>query len=643
MKNENIIEVTYGQTKTSKVLNEFGMREMQERAYEARTEQYLLIKSPPASGKSRALMFIALDKLLHQDIKKVIVAVPEKSIGGSFGDTDLTSFGFEADWKVNEEYNLCTTESNERKSSTFEAFLKNDEQILICTHATLRNAFETLDESRFNDTMVAIDEFHHLSASDANVLGNVLKSIIFKSNAHIVAMTGSYFRGDSDPILLPKIEELFTKITYSYYEQLNGYEHLKTLGIGYHFYQGKYTEAIEEVLDVEKKTIVHIPSVNSRESTKDKHGEVGFILDAIGEVVDTDELTGVISVKRKSDGKVLKVADLVDDDSVERPKIQKYLRNIKSADDMDIIIALGMAKEGFDWEYCEHALTVGYRASLTEIIQIIGRATRDSKGKSHAQFTNLIAQPDATDESVRTATNDMLKAITVSLLMEQVLAPNFKFKPRTNDDESKGEKGQFKIRGLKEPSTKRTKEIVEQDLNDLMAKVFQDATIKKTMGTDITPQVVNKQLIPKIIEEAYPDLNEEQREEVRQHLVATNFLKGSEYDADKNELFVKSVNKFINIDDLSIDLIDSINPFQRAYEILSKSVSKEMLKLIQNEIDVNRSTVNEEEAIFYWGDVNKFVKENGREPNKNSHNEHEQKLAEVLLYVRSVKRKEKKI
>jgi hypothetical protein len=44
--------------------NEMGMRVMQERAYEKRGEQYLLIKSPPASGKSRALMFITLDKLL---------------------------------------------------------------------------------------------------------------------------------------------------------------------------------------------------------------------------------------------------------------------------------------------------------------------------------------------------------------------------------------------------------------------------------------------------------------------------------------------------------------------------------------------------------------------------------------------------
>lgn len=50
-----------------------------------------------------------------------------------------------------------------------------------------------------------------------------------KSSAHIVAMTGSYFRGDSVPVLEPQDEAKFTKVTYNYYEQLNGYEHLKTL------------------------------------------------------------------------------------------------------------------------------------------------------------------------------------------------------------------------------------------------------------------------------------------------------------------------------------------------------------------------------------------------------------------------------
>ena len=68
-----------------------GMRPMQERAYARRGEQYLLIKSPPASGKSRALMFIALDKLHNQGLKQAIIVVPERSIGGSFADEKLTA------------------------------------------------------------------------------------------------------------------------------------------------------------------------------------------------------------------------------------------------------------------------------------------------------------------------------------------------------------------------------------------------------------------------------------------------------------------------------------------------------------------------------------------------------------------------
>ncbi len=368
----DIVKVTYNQTGESTKTNPMGMRDMQARAYEARDAQYLLLKAPPASGKSRALMFLALDKLKNQGIRKVIVAVPERSIGGSFAATDLKKHGFFSDWAPNDQYNLCTPGSDGSKSKVqaFHNFMANGEQILICTHATLRFACEELDEQKFNDTLIAIDEFHHVSADVNNRLGDLLKNIMRKSSAHIIAMTGSYFRGDSVPVLMPEDEARFTKVTYNYYEQLNGYNYLKSLGIGYHFYQGRYTDAILEILNTDKKTILHIPNVNSGESTKDKHNEVDYIIDAIGSVVKQDADTGVIHVKRHSDGKMLKVADLVEDNQRERDKIVNYLRGIKSVDDMDLIIALGMAKEGFDWPYCEHALTVGYRGSLTEIIQI---------------------------------------------------------------------------------------------------------------------------------------------------------------------------------------------------------------------------------------------------------------------------------
>lgn len=634
------VHVSYAQTGQSAKINPLGMREMQEKAYAARDAPYLLLKAPPASGKSRALMFIALDKLYRQGLKKVIVAVPEKSIGGSFETTPLTAFGFFADWTPNPAYNLCTPglDGSRSKVQAFKNFLANDEKILICTHATLRFGFEEVEAGAFDDTLLAIDEFHHVSAEGDNRLGELLRNVMTQSNAHIVAMTGSYFRGDSVPVLLPDDEAKFTKVTYNYYEQLNGYTYLKSLGIGYHFYTGRYTSAIGEILDTDKKTILHIPNVNSGESTKDKHKEVDIILDSIGEIAGVDADTGVISVVRRTDGKRIKVADLVNDNPRDRDRITAYLRNLKSADDMDLIIALGMAKEGFDWPFCEHALTVGYRGSLTEIIQIIGRCTRDSANKTHAQFTNLIAQPDAATDEVTLSVNNMLKAITASLLMEQVLAPNFKFKTKLSD-EDKAEAGEIKVRGFKMPSSKRVKDILESDLNDLKATILQDDTVVKALPGNIHPEVINEVLIPKIIQVKYPDLSEEEVEEVRQHVVLDSVVKYGEIKEVGDQRFIRMADRFVNIDNLHIDLIDSINPFQKAFEVLSKSVTTKVLKVIQDSIEATRIQVSEEEAVLLWPKIKEFRAKTGREPLLTANDPLERRMAEVLIYIREQKRK----
>ncbi|MFN8150271.1 MAG: hypothetical protein U0R24_03975 [Solirubrobacterales bacterium] len=639
----NLIDVTYAQTGKSTATDALGMREMQAKAFERRQDQYLLIKAPPASGKSRALMFIGLNKLYNQGLKKVIVAVPERSIGASFASTKLTEHGFFADWEIPEHRNLCSPGSSVGKVEAFLEFLSSPDPILICTHATLRFAFDALDDGALDDgaldeTLLAIDEFHHVSANEDSRLGELMRSVMRTSKAHIVAMTGSYFRGDAVPVLEPADEAKFTKVTYNYYEQLNGYTYLKSLGIGYHFYSGRYLDAVDGVLDTDKKTILHIPSVQSGESTKDKLREVDHILDAIGVVENQDPVTGVISVKR-TDGKVIKVADLVNDDPAQRPKIVDYLRTMSQLDDIDLIIALGMAKEGFDWPYCEHALTVGYRGSLTEIIQIIGRCTRDSPNKSHSQFTNLIAQPDAGDEEVRVAVNNMLKAITASLLMEQVLAPNFKFKTKRDPKDRPGV-GELKISGFKEPSTDRVRQIVDSDLNDLKAQILQDPTMLKAMPGNIDPEVMNKVLIPKIIRTRYPDISDEEVEEVRQHVVTDSVVKNGEVKDVGDNRFVLMAGRFVNIDDLHIDLIDTVNPFQKAFEILSKSVTKQVLGLIQDAIDTTRVEMSEEEALLLWPKIQAFVRREGDRPNVRSNDPQEQRLAEALLLLQRQRREQ---
>lgn len=149
----NLVDVTYAQTGESTATDNMGMREMQASAFEARNAQYLLLKAPPASGKSRALMFLGLDKLYNQGVRKVIVAVPERSIGASFDCTDLTQYGFFADWEFDSDYNLCTPGGETSKVKAFQKFLNDTSAtILICTHATLRFAFDAVDESEFNNT-----------------------------------------------------------------------------------------------------------------------------------------------------------------------------------------------------------------------------------------------------------------------------------------------------------------------------------------------------------------------------------------------------------------------------------------------------------------------------------------------------------
>lgn len=660
----NLLHVEYGQTGQSASLNNMGMREMQARAFAERASQYLLIKAPPASGKSRALMFLGLDKLEHQGLRKVIVAVPEKSIGGSFQTTPLTKFGFFTDWVVSPENNLCIDGSDKGKVNTFQRFMANDDRILVCTHATLRFAFDKLPVSTFDDCLVAIDEFHHVSADGDNRLGSLIDDLMKQSSAHIVAMTGSYFRGDTVPILLAEDEARFTKVTYTYYEQLNGYRYLKSLGIGYHFYQGRYIDALPTVLDASKKTIIHIPNVNSGESTKDKHGEVDAILDVLGEVVSRDTDTGILRVQGK-DGRLLKVANLVDDNSTERPKIQAYLRDIKKADDMDIIIALGMAKEGFDWPYCEQVLTIGYRSSLTEIVQIIGRATRDSEGKKHAQFTNLIAQPDAQDDDVRVSVNNMLKAITTSLLMEQILAPSIQFKPRSQWDGKPLPPNTLLVDDTAStPVSQTVLDILNGDKNEIMATLMaKEQLVKEAISETIPSETISQVALPAIIQTLYPDLTEGEQEQVRQGLLQSmlitqqgGLIEGKdlppdvEVDMGKGEeasgnnvvgkQFLRMGEKFLCIDNLDIDLIDAVNPFHGAYEIISKQVTAPMLKTIQEAVSASKSQVSEEEAVILWPKIKQFRQEQGREPSLTSSDPIELRYAEALAFIRRMKQQQ---
>lgn len=663
------VSVSYAQDGRSTRSNALGMRPMQERVYQKRGEQYLLIKSPPASGKSRALMFVALDKLQNQKLKQAIIVVPEKAIGASFHDEPLSQFGFWADWKVEPKWNLCDAPGTDNggKVEALKKFLESGDKLLVCTHATFRFAVEKFGVEAFDDRLIAVDEFHHVSANPDSRLGDHVRQFMARDKAHLVAMTGSYFRGDAEAVLHPDDESKFDTVTYTYYEQLNGYQHLKQLDIGYYFYAGNYTDEILKVLNPAEKTILHIPNVNSRESTKDKIREVEHIIEELGDWQGADPKTGFQLVKTKG-GEVLKIADLVDDDPAKRETVSAALRDStqkNNRDHVDIIIALGMAKEGFDWIWCEHALTVGYRSSLTEIVQIIGRATRDAPGKTRARFTNLIAEPDASEGAVTEAVNDTLKAIAASLLMEQVLAPRFEFKPKNPNngpmpgldygdggyDPGKCNVGvspdtgliQLEIKGLAEPKSPEAERICREDLVELVTAFVQDkqAIERGMFDAELVPEELTQVRMGKIVKEKFPNLDVEDQEAVRQHAItALNLVQQAKKvlladDAGfQNTALIDGVRKFaLSVKELDIDLIDRINPFGEAYAILAKSMSEERLKLVADVIAAKRVSMTLEEARDLAKRAKRFKDEKGRLPSLTATDPWEKRMAEGIAFL----------
>lgn len=637
----NIITANYQCNGNSVLNNKFGMREMQQRVYDKAEQQYILVKAPPASGKSRALMFVALEKLRHNLVEKIIVAVPERSIAKSFADTNLIENGFHTNWHINNRYNLCTPGADKSKTNIFMEFMESEEQILLCTHSTFRFAYARLGAKAFDKALIAIDEFHHVSVDTDNKLGSLLKDIISDSTAHILAMTGSYFRGDRAYVLSPKDELKFRdgRVTYNYYEQLNGYKYLKSLGIGFHFYkQGSYLDEIQKVLNLDEKTIIHIPSVNSSESTKEKLMEVDKIIDVIGTFEHVDS-NGIYHIRTNA-GKILKVADLVTDNG-DRDKVISYLRTVCSVDDIDIIIALGMAKEGFDWAYCQTTLTVGYRGSLTEIVQIIGRCTRDSFNKTHAQFTNLIAMPDALLEDVSESVNDIIKAITASLLMEEVIAPKICFKPQSEGDSEINRNGEMLIKGYKGVTSQKVTDIINNDIVDLHAKILQNKDVQNAIPGTVPGETINKYTIPKIIEELYPDLDNSEVDQLRDYVVLGSVLRNATVKEIGNKKIIEFANSLINVDELNIDLIYSINPFLHAYEIMSKSLDSKVFKAIQFCIQALKVDMTDDEAFDLWPKVQEFYLTNKRKPNLDSLDPYEKRLAEALLYCNKINRERK--
>lgn len=163
---------------------------------------------------------------------------------------------------------------------------------------------------------------------------------------------------------------------------------------------------------------------------------------------------------------------------------------------------------------------------------------------------------------------------------------------------------------------------------------MQDPEIQHAIAQNVPAETINNGLIPKVVREIVPDLTEEEKKELSTYIVIDSVLSHRDVKDINGQKFLQFSDRLINVADLNLDLIYSVNPFMDAYEIMSKNLDAKVFKSIQTYIKSMRVDVTDDEAIVLWPKVTEFAKKMQREPNLDSNDPYERRLAEVLLYAK---------
>ena len=166
--------------------------------------------------------------------------------------------------------------------------------------------------------------------------------------------------------------------------------------------------------------------------------------------------------------------------------------------------------------------------------------------------------------------------------MEEVIAPKFNFQPKNLNPDGTGTNGEggfddgrghtVFIDGFRGIKSERVKDIIENDGIDLKAKILQDPDVQKAIGQNVPAETINNGLIPKVIRNVYPDLDDAEAKELSTYVVIDTVLSHKDVKDINGQKFLEFANRLINVNELNLDLIYSVNPFMDAYEVMSKSL-----------------------------------------------------------------------
>ncbi len=211
---------------------------------------------------------------------------------------------------------------------------------------------------------------------------------------------------------------------------------------------------------------------------------------------------------------------------------------------------------------------------------------------------------------------------------------------------------QLEIKGLAEPKSEEAGRICREDLNEIITAFVQEkATLERGMfDSELVPEELTQVRMGKIVKEAYPHLDDQDQEAVRQHAIAAlnivqeakRSLLNEEPERSPNTALIEGVKKFaLSVKELDIDLIDRINPFGEAYSILSKTMGEERLKQVAEIIAAKRVSLSIEEARELAKRAVRFKAEKGRLPSLTAMDPWEKQMAEGVAYLQRKAKEER--
>lgn len=426
MKTKNLIDAKWSTTTktpdfTATKTKLFGS---QPAAYKAlRDARHVILNAPTGWGKSVVIAMLILYKLIRDPKLRCIITVPQTVIANGFlRNWILRVSGNTIDWAV--AHNLCDG-SETHKARGLCRFLRGPnrglpQRILICTHATLAKAFKKR-RNLFTNVLVWIDEAHHVMNAQvrdrkttvSNMIGKLVKHCLKGTNTHVGLATATFMRGDMRHIVPDALESCFTRhdVPYDvYFETMRPVEHFT-----FDVICGHHLDAIARIFKKHAPTIIYLAKRNSRYATGCKYKEVDQIIKQLAK-----------GGKVKREGTLilaggLKILDLVTEAG--RGKRKAHLDEIKAREDLDVILALDMCKEGFDWVWAERSIIVGERHSIPEMIQMIGRLFRRAKGKRTAEVYQVMPAVVEDSKKFKDQRNDILTVIFSAMLLEDVFLP----------------------------------------------------------------------------------------------------------------------------------------------------------------------------------------------------------------------------